>query len=101
MLFENQIETLLVDTYGFNWNENNGWLLVSTLIWATLFGFLGNRFYINHADKTIGKIIEMNMDEQRTEDMIVKKGSITLIPHLLIILILSIVVALGKKGLIS
>lgn len=98
-IFQGQIETICIEKYNVTAEGKNLILLFSTLLWGTVFGFFGNKWYVNQADKVISKVVELDISEDEKELLIAQKGNITFIPHLLIILILSIIVAMGKQGL--
>ncbi len=70
------------------------WLIntVINFITATVFGFVGNYFYLKNAEKQINKVLSTTLDEKERIKILNKKGGVSLAPYIFLFLILSIMI---------
>ncbi|MBL0685292.1 hypothetical protein [Aquimarina mytili] len=72
--------------------------IISRVIWASVLGLFGNKFYQLEADRKISRVINANLSERETEAKLGKVGGTTLTPHLILVLIIGILMYLFHQG---
>ncbi|MBL6447208.1 DUF2628 domain-containing protein [Fulvivirga sp. 29W222] len=61
---------------------------VSSFVFGMLWAFLGNYLYLKRAEKSINNILSSTHDEEERLGQLTKKGGVSLIPFIIILLII-------------
>ena len=92
------VEDLLYENYIISTNTYNSLDTISRVLWASILGFLANKFYEMEANWKISKVLSKNLSDQETTKKIAKVGGTTLIPHLIIVVIIGVAMLLFHMG---
>ncbi|MBL0683611.1 DUF2628 domain-containing protein [Aquimarina mytili] len=92
------IEETLYENYLISYQTYNSLDIISRLVWASVLGLFGNKFYQLEVDRKISRVLNENLSEQETKTKLGKVGGTTLIPHLILVLIIGFLMYLFHQG---
>lgn len=72
--------------------------IISRILWASVLGFFGNKFYMLEANRKISKVLHKNLSEVAVHMKLRKVGGTTLIPHMVIVILIGLLAFLSSQG---
>lgn len=82
------IEAVVYELFSVSDEVQKVLLFGSTLLYATIYGFIGNALYLKRADKTIRKVLSGTEEEDERIKLLKKKGGVAWIPFAIIVLVI-------------
>ena len=97
LMVEVYLEQVFIQQFEIGLDKQRAIQLVSMVFWATVVGSVSNRFYMAQANRSISRVLKLDLPETETFERIQKAGGTSIIiPVCIVLSIIAIIMILNN-----